>query len=258
MTITPTNLGSQHHGGDGPYTSSATLTPGGNNRLLCLAVAGGTASATQPATPSISGLNVTWVQEDTVDFDTLGSTDRAGIFLFRAMGSPSSGTITITFSGQVLNRCDWSLDEFNGVDTSGTNGSGAIVQSVANAIAANTTHTITLAAFADATNNAAYGCFAHQASEAYTQGSGFNLLGNPFGTGGNFSLLSEWKLGQDTGVDCSWASSRVSGGVAVEIKAAVAGTASPLDRTGPTVVDTGSTGPTATPLARTGPTAQGG
>ena len=112
--------------------------------------------------------------------------------------SPTAGAVTITFSGtphEVL----WTISEFSNVDTSGTNGSGAIVQAITGSSNSVTSFTITLGAFQSSTN-ATYGltqgftcCGA-----PITQGSGFIQIVNQ---GSNVRQVAQYKLSADTTVD---------------------------------------------------------
>lgn len=210
---------------DASSYNTASGSPGAN-KLQLLAVHAINSAASNPAAPTISGAGLTWVEVASSLYDTGGS-NRARVTLFRAMSaSPGSGALTITFS-ETMTNCEWTWIEFDGVDTSGTNGSGAIVQSATNNATA-TSLSVTLAAFGDATNNVAYGCFAHQANEGNTAGSGFSMTfgatsQETFGASRVASLGSEWKTGEDTGVDMSWTTSALCGGIAVEVKMAAAG-----------------------------------
>lgn len=237
MAISAANLTNGTSGAAGTSFTTASVAPTGN-RLELLAVNAITNSSTTPSTPTITGNGLTWVGVPTTqpNYDASGTTDRATLFLFRSMGgSPSSGTITIDFSAVTISQCEWSLDEFDGVDTSGTDGSGAIVQNATNTGASGTTLSVTLSAFADATNNVAYGTFAIEVNEAFTVGSGFTSLANPRGSSNskNGSCLTEWKTGQDTGVDATWTTGGRSGGIAAEIKAASAAATSFTPRRDP-------------------------
>lgn len=201
------------------------------NCLQLLAVGSINGASANVPQPTVSGAGMTWVAIASSNYDT-GGTNRARITLFRALSaSPGSGALTISFSvppAQTQTNCEWSWIEFAGVDTSGTDGSGAIVQSNTNAATA-TSLSVTLSAFADATNNVAYGCFHHQANETNTAGSGFSLTFGATsqtinGASRVASLGAEWQTGQDTGVDMSWTTSSLCGGVAVEVKMAAAAT----------------------------------
>lgn len=226
--VTGTNLttGVDSDGGSGATTASVSPTA---NRLLLLTVSSRTGITADPNEPTVTGNGLTWVPVNGVVYDNTSSSRRR-ITVFRALGaSPSTGTISIDFGGQAQTHVLWSLDEFSGVDTSGTNGSGAVVQSATNFDPNNTlsTLTVTLGAFSS-TNNATFGAFSiFDGTAAFTVGSGFTSLGD-IGTGTSLHILSEYKSTNDTSVDASWAGTSEVGGVAIEIKSdTVAPTAVP-------------------------------
>lgn len=114
----------------------------------------------------------------------------------------------------------WIIDELSGVDTSGTNGSGATVQSAVGTDADGGTITVTLAAFGSS-NNATYGAFANDSGTGtMTAGSGFAALGVNAGAVLNGGM--EWKNSNDTSVDAVFdaVAGATSGGIAIEVKAA--------------------------------------
>lgn len=201
--------------------TTASVSPASNN-LELLTVVNETLISVDPNEPTITGNGLTWVKVGTTVFDN-GGVDRKRITVFRAMGSsPSSGAITIDFAGQVQAWIQWALDEFSGIDTSGTNGSGAIVQSAVNQdTGAVSSLTVTLGAFSSA-SNATYGAFA-ASGYAFTEGSGFTRLYRyPDSTGSDdLSSITEWKSTNDTSVDASiGGDTSEMGGIAAEIKIA--------------------------------------
>src|SRR4029077_20719137 len=102
--------------------TTASFTPVAG-RLYALAIhAKGTSPTPIPTISSSTGLN--FVQVNTVDLNNRSLT------VFRAMKASglSSGTITISWASAVDN-ITIHLVELNGVDTSGADGAGAIVQS---------------------------------------------------------------------------------------------------------------------------------
>jgi len=111
------------------YTT-ASVSPTAN-RLIFVSITAFDTSTTTPSTPAVTGNGITYDLVEDCLVDVAGS-DRAGAWIFRGMsGSPSSGAISIAFSGiptdGVLNACAWIVDQSSAdVDTSGTNGSGAI------------------------------------------------------------------------------------------------------------------------------------
>lgn len=160
---------------------------------------------------TVTGAGLTWVL---VTNGSTGTQDT--LSCFRAMGTASAGALTITFPGSINGAC-WSIVEYSGTDTSGTNGSGAIVQSVyANNAGAGAGVTVTLAAFSDV-NNATAGGFSAQGAYTLTAGSGFTISGQTTVLTPNQTIASEFKATNDTTVDISGTSDAYNG-IAVEIK----------------------------------------
>jgi hypothetical protein len=134
------------------------------------------------------------------------------------MGSaPTTGPVNIA-NPTIFDYAMWSIVEFGGVDTSGTNGSGAIVQSATNINETfNTGMTVTLGAFSSASNATYGGLWTYTStSGGITPGSGFTELGESIRV--RDTIETEWKSTNDTTVDGTWASSQ-SEGIAIEIKA---------------------------------------
>jgi hypothetical protein len=206
---------------DSYATASVTCTA---NRLVLIAV--GNSHATEATTPTVTG-PITMVQEQTEPSGT--GTRRCTVF--RGMGS-GTGAFTIDFGGVTQTACAWSVVEFEGVDTSGTNGSGAIVQSESSTSGTANSHSVSLSAFGDATHNVAYGAFANTLSgtDDMTPGSGFIELHDTGTTAPGMNVCTEWRRGEDTGVDYSSGTNTVWRGVALEIKkaSAAAGVVGPL------------------------------
>lgn len=212
MAITATSLTS---GGDNVSKTSystASITPSAN-KLILLWIA----SYSSNAPSSITGNGLTWVLVDS-------RLAAYGVALYRAMGaSPTTGAITINYASSPT-RLTWGVAEFSGVDTSGTNGSGAIVQSASNESHNTGALTVTLAAFGSA-SNATFGCFG--SGSGMTEGSGFTAVnsGSTGGGGGDeVRSFGEFRSDNDTTVDITGSASYWEGGVAIEIKAAATST----------------------------------
>jgi len=205
--VTPNHLATACSTAAGSSFTTASISPGANRLVLAWV----SDRITTPPTPTLSGNGLTWVQQgSSITFGTNGR-----FTLFRAMGAlPTSGSVTISFSKSVNYAC-WSIVEYDGVDTSGTNGSGAVVQSVTGT-AASTSLTVTLAAFADA-NNVATGGFATTVNSTYTQGTGFSIYGSAVQTTA-LSIATEGLPTNDTTVDISVAASTTIAGIAVEVR----------------------------------------
>lgn len=217
MAIVGSNL---TQGGTTAATSgtTASVSPSSNNLLLlsvCSRVAGGT-----PNQPTITGNGVTWVLVNSAD---TGGTNHKKLFVFRGMAvSPSSGTVVIDYAGQTQSGINWTVDQFSGTDTTGTNGSGAIVQSTTNVdtTGLSTTFTVTLAAFSNA-SNATFGAVEMDTYVAtVSPGSGFTQLGTNNAEGStNLGIFTEWTSANDTTVDITDGAASSFTGVAIEIKA---------------------------------------
>ncbi|MDO8640929.1 MAG: hypothetical protein Q7R33_05245 [Nitrosarchaeum sp.] len=210
ITVGMTNLTSG--GGKNTLTfNTASITPSAN-KLILLSVTAYDGDSVVPE-PTASGCGLTWVKIDTiVSADTLRR-----VILFRAMGSsPITGAITITFSAAPWG-CTWGISEFVNVDTSGTYGSGAIVQSAKNGTAGAESLTVTLAAFSSV-NNATFGAFGGSHTE--TPGAGFTQINTAQTDTGQWyesTNSQQWRDNNDTTVDATCAYGDIHG-IAVEIK----------------------------------------
>lgn len=163
-------------------------------------------------TLAISGGGLTWTKR-------IGGLGRELWEGFTASGA-TTGVLTFTWSGTNTGTW-WSIDEFTGVDTT-----TRIVQAPAQATGTGTSGSVTLAAFGDAVNNAAFGYFEHAVDELSTAEAGYTTLANiSAALAPSDSLLTAYKVGEDTSVTASWTTSAAWRGHAVEIKAAAGGNA---------------------------------
>lgn len=215
MAVSGTNLtsGSDTNAGLASSINTASITPSAN-ALVILSVC----DSVNQGVPTITGNGLTWVE--------IGSTTGVRrLRHFRAMGaSPSAGAVTIDYGAGVPNALCWSIDEFTGVDTGGTNGSAAVRQYTTNVSAGPATaQSVTLAAFDDA-GNGTFGCFhAHGGAYTYTPGTGFTELADVNVTDVPHALTTEWRNDNDTSVDATCSTSSTYHGAAFEIVAAAAG-----------------------------------
>lgn len=217
MAIAATHLTTSSSGTNATSYTTASITPTANALVL---IAVGQEISGTPAVPAISGAGLTWVEIANCYFDQAGTQSR--LTLFRALGaSPTSGALTIDFSGVTQAGCEWSVAEFTGVDTSGTNGSGAIVQSAKTAEpgSAATSITATLGSAITA-GDAAYSAAAWEANEAGSAEGTWTLLGQSTHAGPSAALLSQWRnASDDNSATTSWTTSALCGAIIVEIKA---------------------------------------
>lgn len=226
MAVSGTHLTSNGSGTNATSYATASITPTANALVLC-AVCSELSGV--PAVPTVTGCSLTWVEVANCFFDQAGTQSR--LTLFRALGTPSTGTLTIDFSGVTQAGCEWSVAEFAGVDTGGTNGSAAIVQSAKTtepAAGATTSITATLGAGITA-GNAAYSAAAWEANEAGSAEGTWTLLGQGTHAGPSAAILSQWiNSSSDTSGTISWTTSVLAGSIIVEIKAAAGAATKPL------------------------------
>jgi hypothetical protein len=220
MAIASTTLtsGNDASGVSSKATASVTLTA---NRLYFLTVTTRTASG-DPNHATATSTGATWVEVNSNNYDNSGSQKRTTV-LRTLVGSNQTGAVTIDFASQTQSDVVWAIDEFTGMDTTGTNGSGAVVQSVVNQdrTGSGTTLTTTLAAFGSASNATWGACSIGNGASTSTAGSGFAKVSEN-NTTSNLRLMTEFKNSNDTSVDFTSGTAAELGGIAVEIKAATA------------------------------------
>lgn len=193
--------------GSGLTTASVTLTTGRLYLSCCFAYS---FSATV-GTTSISG----WDNLGTAGGEPFNTNVCRIQVLRHVPGSDSTGTLTYTNTNTGVGFRHAIL-EVTGHDTSGTNGSGAIVQ----VVDTNTTggdpnsYDLSLAALGDATNNAVVAAFGNSSSSASTPNNSYNELTDAGG------LQAIWLLPGTTspGITNSSAFADI-GGIGIEIKA---------------------------------------
>lgn len=217
MAITATLLTAAGDATDLASYATASITPTANRLVLAAVFNEGTATEENPA---LSGNGLTWVEVASIA--DAGNITR--LTVLRALGaSPSAGAVTIDFGGASQQRCGWSIVEFSDVDTSGTNGSGAVVQFKTATGTANAGSADFDNAFGDAVNNATYSAIVQRGGQTVQPEAGFTELSNVVTE--TVPLEVMWRLGEDQTPAPFW-----GGGatlfvqVVAEIKAAAGGT----------------------------------
>ena len=191
------------------------------NRLYILAIESShAANAVDPTiTPSNTGLN--YVKIVARPWST-SSANQSTLSIWRAM-KPSgltTGVDTIDFATIVQTGCTYSLIELTGIDTSGTDGSGAIVQSNS-AFDDTTTATainVTLAALANA-NNIGYSAAGVNANITQTPGHSETKIDDLGHTLPSYALQTQWLINTAT-LGTTFVAGQNSGIAAIEIAAA--------------------------------------
>jgi protocatechuate 3,4-dioxygenase beta subunit len=216
-TITHTLLTSGNDVNNVKIFTTGSIAPA-PNALVTVAVATHNSTAAAPAPTLTGGGMANWEVVATVTYDTVGA-PRKRVTIFRAMSSsPGSGPITIT-SSITLSNCQWIVSQWSGVETSGTNGSGAIVQTGTNAADTVTTLATSLAAFGSAAN-VAYGVFGVNSNVVtVTPGAGFTEIDEqPSSESTSADLFAEWAVNRPW-INAIWAK-KSAAALGVEIKAA--------------------------------------
>lgn len=214
-TITHRLLTSGHEIANQRIYITGSISPAANT-LVTVAVLTHQSSAAAPS-PSLSGGGMTsWELVATVAYD--GATPLDRLTIYRAMSpAPGSGPITISSNATVSN-CQWIVSQWSGVDVSGTNGSGAIVQAASASGTGVTSLIVALGDFAGA-SNVAYGAFGVATNIAsVTPGSGFTTIDQqPSGESTIGDLFAEWAV-LSREVTATWLSKN-AGALGVEIRA---------------------------------------
>lgn len=210
---------------NGKVCTTASIAPAAN-ALVTVAVLGHNGTAAAPS-PTLSGGGMAaWAEAATVTFDPVG-TPHKRMSVFRALSAaPGSGPIRITFTSPQAN-CEWIVSQWQGVETSGSNGSNAIVQAGSargNAVSA---LTVALGAFAGS-NDVAYGVFGiRRSTTGITPGTGFTELAEQASGETPPSDLQAERGGSDNTIDARW--TKLNGGaLALELKAAGGTTTNPV------------------------------
>jgi hypothetical protein len=217
VAVTATQLTTNSSTTNGTSFTTASVTPGAN-RLVTLLVYAAVASGTT-GTISASGAGLTFTQE------VQTTTALRTMFLLRAMSaSPSSGALTIT-SSVTLGNCLWQVVHFDGVDTSGTNGSGAITQSHQTSPASASSVNVAFPTTVTAGNATYAGVGLSGSTELPTAGTaqGWSSLGTTSQTQPSSSLLGEFAGTAAQNITASWTTAAASFVAGIEIQAAGAG-----------------------------------
>jgi hypothetical protein len=196
--------------------ATTTITPGAGRLVLAFVLSrkvGG------PGTPTASRNSLTWQQVASTLNVAAGN---SRITCFRAMGpAPSAGPLTLDFAGQQQEACAWSVFEYDSVDGTGTDGSGAVAQQQTTS-GSGTTLAVTLGPLADAAASVVVGGIALGINETVMAGAGFVQIDlQPFLQGTTRGTLeTEDRTGGSSTVNWSWPAMANAGAIALEVRAA--------------------------------------
>jgi hypothetical protein len=208
---------------DGNSYLTASISPSANKLILAWVV--NRRPTGNPTTPTLSGCGLTWVQVTTLIFANIGTSTRR-FTLFRAMGeSPTTDQVTINLI-TTHEHCLWSISEYDGVDTSGTNGSGAIVQSATNRSDSLQALTVSLSAFERNDNGSAAAFCGRGTITGWAPEAGWDELSDVSITDadeGNTvtTLQTQWIENADNSVTATANGTDAVAGIAVELRAKV-------------------------------------
>jgi hypothetical protein len=191
-------------------TSVATpvaITPTANAVVYATMV---NAQGTAAGTPTASG-SVDWVLEETVAF----ASNARRVTVLRGMSAtPATSAVTFNFGATAQTSFAWSIIECTGVDTSGTSGSGATVQSVSATGTAITTINATLAAL-QAPTSVALVFTGLNITSSVTPDAQYVELSDNSASAGTLTLEAQWAT-DETAADPTFASAN-AGVIALEV-----------------------------------------
>lgn len=215
ITVSALTEGADTSLGDSATTDS--ISPAADTLLLAWVLIsdwrGGSGEAEAPT--SLTGNGLTWVKIADVTFDFIFH----NLSVWRAMGAaPTSGAVTIQMpdDDQII---QWAIDQYSGVDITGSDGENAVVQAVVGS-----SPSITLDPFESATNAAVggWGSFTNPGTKPVDPGTGFTELHDLYdAAGADIGRLNvEAQTTEDTSVDIDGIDTS-NAGIALEIKSGI-------------------------------------
>lgn len=122
MPVTQTLLTNGTNSSGTSY-NTASISP--TNGKLVIVMVHSRDNSTPHSVPTLSGLSMTWTQ--IVNKTQANGSVGNSVTFFRGVANGNSGAITISYA-TTQSRIGWGVIELDNVDTGGTNGSNAIVQ----------------------------------------------------------------------------------------------------------------------------------
>lgn len=195
---------------DGASINTASITPVADQVVYAAVSA---FSAVSLIDPTCTGNGLTWVLVAKIAYDA-----NRQLSVFRAQGAtPSAGAVTFDFGVIVQTSFRWSIIQYSGADTGGTNGSAATPQSKTASTAAATSLSVTLDSPLAAANSRML-VFFSTSSTIVTSDADFTRLSE--GTiGANTHRLESEHATNQTNCVATFAN-QAAGCVAIEVKAA--------------------------------------
>ena len=210
-TLTPSNLTSGASSTDATSYATASISPTAHAIVFVTAYS---RQAVGTTTPTVTGDNLTCATEDSV----LQGTNRQTTFIRCRSSATTTGTLTIDFAGNTQTSAAWIVDQFTGSDSTGSAGSGAIVQNPTATTGTSTSTSITLADLSKS-SNIYYSVISHDSTDNVTAGGTSTELAETETAENSQTLQSQY--GTDTTQTTSWlTNSRAWEAMAFEIKSA--------------------------------------
>lgn len=188
-----------------------------NSRIYIAQVSATSAGGGAISSSTVSGGNLDWTKIAEKQYSSIASPDSV-VALWIGMHQDLAGSdrffynFDVTATGAMA-----SVFELGNVDKGGLKGIRSVVQNATFASDATSTPSISLNAFASA-SNATWATFANSVNtDTYTAGTDFTEISEQSVTGGP-SMLVEWKITEDSPADCVISGSSFVGGIAAEIK----------------------------------------
>lgn len=224
MALAASSLVSSGSTTDGSSFTTGSITPTAYALVLAF-ISFSRDDSTEPVLPTtVSGNGLTWTLITNSDqyFKSSGGTSREKCALYRGMAAaPTAGGVTFNFGVQTITSITWQVSQITAVDTTGTNGSGAIVQTTTNTESGNAPSITTLAAFGNSGNRPFVGMTQNNATDSYAVEASWTLLAHTsIGTPGIASAVGFRSDTTDTTTD--WTANTGSGAqIAIEVKLAL-------------------------------------
>lgn len=217
MPVSPTLLTSGSAGAGTP-ASSASITPPGSQLIEIDVELRASTNILTANNVTVTGCGLTWVQVSEVVIN-----DRM-IAVFRAMGaSPSTGALSLAYGGTgTVLSWTWATRSWTGVDTSGTNGSGAVGTPGTASTGSGSTLGVTIPG-TPATGDVTFAVImTEDDSLTLTQAAPFLSINHV--TGSDTQEMAVWDSGQDQTESWTWTpSTKVAAIIGFIIKAAAGG-----------------------------------
>ena len=218
LEVIPTQLTAATSTVAGASVSTSSVAPEAGQPIFAFV---STVLTGTPNIPTCTGNGLTWVLVDTEILSTRRTT------VFRALGAnPSEGAITFDFGGQSQDSFLWSVIQVEGADTTGTAGSGALVQSASSSGATTSTITSTLNEL-EHPNNIHICAVRLSGNLAVGEDADFTNITSTGAGGGPGRLEVQWATGEAVCTSTFTATNAIA--ISIEVKAGLVGQLSGAD-----------------------------